>query len=89
MSREEYRRVAEEFLTLVYCRYFRDTGEIDIRIYDPEILSRLGLPYDADLAAVKKRFRELAKKYHPDAGGDPEDFIALAEDYRELVEKGE
>jgi hypothetical protein len=28
---------------------------------------------------VKARYRELAKQYHPDAGGDPENFKKLAE----------
>jgi len=89
MSREEYREAAEEFLTCLYYEYFRETGGLGVAVYDPELLSRLGLPCDADLAAVKKRFRELAKKHHPDSGGDPERFIALEENYRRLVGKGE
>ena len=32
----------------------------------------LGIKRDADEAAIKKAYRKLAKKYHPDSnGGDP------------------
>lgn len=34
---------------------------------DRQALSRLGLGEDADLDQVKGRYRELARKYHPDA----------------------
>lgn len=34
---------------------------------DREALSRLGLDRHADLEAVKSRYRELARRYHPDA----------------------
>lgn len=43
--------------------------------------------YDADINAVKKKFRELAKEYHPDVGGDSEKFIDLMENYRKLIDK--
>jgi DnaJ-class molecular chaperone len=49
-------------------------------------LAQLGLPYDADKNTIKKRFRELAKKYHPDTGGDSMKFIQLMESYRKLVD---
>lgn len=31
----------------------------------------LGVPDDVDLAALKQRFRDLARDHHPDHGGDP------------------
>ncbi len=34
----------------------------------------LGLPDFASIEEVKKAFRELAKKHHPDRGGDPENL---------------
>jgi len=34
---------------------------------------------------VKKRFRELAKIYHPDVGGDAVKFIELMTLYRRLI----
>lgn len=42
------------------------------------------LPYDADAMAVKKRFRELIKKYHPDEGGGVEKFLELMNEYKEF-----
>jgi curved DNA-binding protein CbpA len=53
--------------------------------YDTGILLKWGMPYDADAAAMKKRFRDLAKLYHPDTGGDEGQFIALMEDYKKLT----
>lgn len=39
--------------------------------------SFLGLPSDASDLEIHSRYRELAKKYHPDAGGTVEDFVFL------------
>jgi curved DNA-binding protein CbpA len=47
----------------------------------------LGVPEDADEETIKKAFRELAKKYHPDRGGDPERFKKIVEAYRVLSDK--
>ena len=40
-------------------------------------LTVLDLPDDADLAALKRRFRALARDRHPDRGGDPAAFQDL------------
>lgn len=34
-----------------------------------------------DAGSITKAYRKLAKKKHPDKGGDPEEFKALAEAY--------
>lgn len=47
----------------------------------------LGVPENASEEEIKKRFRELAKKYHPDIGGDPEKFKKILEAYRVLSDK--
>jgi curved DNA-binding protein CbpA len=48
----------------------------------------LGVPENADEESIKKAFRELAKKYHPDRpGGDAEKFKKIAEAYRVLSDK--
>ncbi|MBQ0026569.1 MAG: DnaJ domain-containing protein, partial [Lachnospiraceae bacterium] len=49
----------------------------------------LGIPKDADDAAIKKAYRTLAKKYHPDANpGDKEaeaKFKEASEAYAILI----
>ncbi len=48
----------------------------------------LGVPENADDETIKKAFRELAKKYHPDRpGGDAEKFKKIVEAYRILSDK--
>lgn len=84
MSREEYKNVVDEFFARVYYEIYAFKGIINDAIYDPALLAQLGLPPVADEAAVKKRFRELAKEYHPDAGGDQGKFIELMRVYRGL-----
>lgn len=84
MSREEYKEVISEFIFNVYYESFKEKGVVDFNFYDPKILTQLGLPYNADSNDIKKRFRELAKKYHPDTGGDSEKFIELMEIVKSL-----
>jgi DnaJ-class molecular chaperone len=45
----------------------------------------LQLPAEANLADVRSQYRELAKLYHPDAGGDHTDFLALQQAYEQVV----
>ncbi|HHW21282.1 MAG TPA: J domain-containing protein [Clostridiaceae bacterium] len=86
MTREGIREVIDEYFFHVYYRYYKENGIIGVQLYDPDILSRLGLPIDADSKAIKKKFRELAKKYHPDTGGDSKKFIELMEAYKKLTD---
>lgn len=39
-----------------------------------------------DVEDVRRTYRELAKTMHPDAGGDPDAFMALRDNYRKAVE---
>ena len=45
---------------------------------------RLGVSKDADESTIKKAYRTLALKHHPDKGGDPEVFKTYAEAYAVL-----
>ena len=84
MSKEAYKEVVSEFFWNVYYRYYRENGIMDRYAYDPDILSQLGLPFDADSQTIKKRFRDLAKRYHPDAGGNAAQFIEFMEQFKKL-----
>lgn len=46
----------------------------------------LGVTQEASLMEVKKAYRGLAKKYHPDIGGDEEIFKTINEAYQSLIE---
>lgn len=37
----------------------------------------LGLKRDASTSEIEAKFRELAKRHHPDVGGDPAQFVAI------------
>lgn len=86
MTKERIREVIDEYFFHVYYRFYKENGIINVQSYDPGILARLGLPMDADGKAIKKKFRELAKKYHPDTGGDSKKFIELMENYKKLTD---
>ena len=47
----------------------------------------LGVKRDATQDDIKKAFRKLAAKYHPDAGGDEEKFKELSEAYTTLSDE--
>jgi len=85
MSSEEYDIAVDEFFARVYYVFYRENGIIDVELYDPSVLGLLGLPHDADESDVKRKFRELAKIHHPDAGGDAGKFVELMKAYRGLV----
>ena len=88
IDNSEYRRIADEFLAFVYSDFFGHLNlQSDFR-FDRALLARLDLPYNADLADVKKRFRQLAKMYHPDMGGDARKFIELMEIYKKTDGRG-
>jgi len=45
----------------------------------------LQLHAEASLTDVRIQYRELAKLYHPDAGGHHTDFLALQQAYEQVV----
>ncbi len=84
MSKDEFKDVINEYFYYVYYRCYKEGGFTDATIIDEEILTQLGLPIYADNAEVKRKFRELAKTYHPDNGGDSAKFIEVMEKYKNI-----
>lgn len=85
MNSDEIKEVFDEFFFDLYYLYYRENGYIFEEFYDPKLLSSLGLKPTSTKTEIKARFRELAKTYHPDHGGDSEMFIGLMETYRKLT----
>jgi len=46
----------------------------------------LGVAKDASDCDIKKAFRRLAVKHHPDKGGDPEEFKRISRAYEVLAD---
>lgn len=87
LEREELKGIIEEYLAMVYYELYKASGAAYLEgQYDPQLLAKLGLPPTAGEMEIKQRFRELAKRYHPDKGGDAEQFIALMADVKQLLE---
>lgn len=87
MDKQKIKEVFEEFFYQVYFEKYRENGIIYNDIFDPQLLTVLGLHAGAGLDEIKKKFRELAKKYHPDHGGDSDKMIKLLEAYEKLMGK--
>lgn len=87
MSKQDYKSAIEEYYWNVYYRLFKENYYNVGVVYETEALNKLGLPPYADFDDIKSRFRQLAKKYHPDKGGDKQEFIELYKIYDELKSK--
>lgn len=81
MSKDEFKDVISEYFYYVYYHCYKERGLASNPIIDEDILIQLGLPIYADSLEIKRRFRELAKIYHPDNGGDGSKFIELIETF--------
>jgi len=87
MNHNSLKEVFNEYFYEVYYQFYKENGLAEENIFDPNLLSILDLSSDCSIEDIKKRFRELAKKYHPDCGGDSERFIELIEVYEKLIGK--
>jgi hypothetical protein len=85
MDAEALQKVFEAYGYQVYFQYFKENGLTAMDLHDPQLLALLGLPAYAGLPDIKKRYRELAKHYHPDHGGDSEKFVELLRVYEQLT----
>lgn len=88
MGRERFKEILEEYFYNIYFQIFREQGLSGLNFYDPRLLGTLGLPAGASAEQIKSRFRQLAKKYHPDLGGEADKFIELMQVYERLTGDG-
>ena len=86
LSREELKSIYDAFFAEVYFRYYSENGITFSGNFDAALLEEMDLPYDAQQDDIKRRFRTLAKTYHPDSGGTSEEFIRLMKIYKALTE---
>lgn len=47
--------------------------------------SVLKIPYTTDIKIIKQQYRKLCFKYHPDCGGDKEQFIKIQKSYEYII----
>jgi len=85
MDRAQLKCVLEEYFYCLYYEKYKEAGITLQDVFDPALLSMFDLPPSAGLDDVKRRFRELAKRYHPDHGGDGEKMIEVLDTYRRLT----
>jgi preprotein translocase subunit Sec63 len=52
-----------------------------------QALATLGLPPGATQQQIKQRYRKLAKKHHPDMGGDPRQMQRIVAAYEFLMKE--
>jgi len=52
-----------------------------------QALAVLGLPTNATIPQIKKRYRKLARRYHPDLGGDAHQMQRLTAAYEYLMKE--
>jgi len=85
MNKQTIKEVYQAYFYAVYFQSYKENGRLLTDLYDPELLSAMDLSPDAGIDGIKRRFRELAKKHHPDHGGDSEKFIELVDTYDRLM----
>jgi DnaJ domain len=85
MDHQELKAVFDEYFFRVYAQTYQDQGFRHADVYDPQLLALLELPPYAGIVEIKQRFRALAKRYHPDQGGNSAQFIELVELYERLT----
>lgn len=85
LDHEQVKQIIADYFAFVYFQYYRENGLTFDAGYDPHLLAQIGLSPQAGPDDIRKRFRELAKKYHPDAGGNSGQFIQLMDVYTQLL----
>lgn len=88
-QQQEYNRLRQErnaahqaemeMLRRIHAEMLRNLS-IQLNLIPPDVadaLHVLGLQKDASFDEVYKRYRQLAKRSHPDTGGDPQHFMQI------------
>ena len=87
MTHDQRKEVYNLFYYQVYYTYYNKTGQSVFNLYDPKLLSKIGLMPNASKSDVKRQLRRLVKDLHPDNGGDQEAFIDMMATYEKLMEE--
>ncbi|KAK5986397.1 DNaJ domain (Prokaryotic heat shock protein) [Trichostrongylus colubriformis] len=72
---------------VVFALIVKKVTEIEVTHEEYNPYQILGLDQGADSAAVRKAYRELSKKLHPDRGGDAQMFDKIAKAYQALTDE--
>ncbi len=58
-------------------------GRFEMDAESRQAFDRLELDYESDITAIKRRYKELSKRYHPDSGISPETerFLSIKNSY--------
>lgn len=87
---EEQLRIQQEMLEQTkraYAEMLRQLGT-HLNLIPPDVVAALrvlGLPADAPFDDVRRQYRLLAKRHHPDARGDAKTFIAINAAYTHIL----
>lgn len=87
LEHDQLKTVIDEYFVRVYAQISPDQDLTQVDVYDPQLLTLLGLPPSAGIAEIRRRFRAKAQQYHPDHGGDSEQFVELVAIYERLMRK--
>ncbi|CAF1209495.1 unnamed protein product [Rotaria sordida] len=72
------------WIILLVLAYRVSLIEIEHKEYDP--FAVLDIDREATIGEIKRAYRDLSKKHHPDRGGDPEKFKEIAKAYKTLTD---
>jgi hypothetical protein len=86
LEREEFKAILDEYFARIYAQTAEGQSLAQADVYDPQVLARLGLPPDAGSNDIKRQFRALAMRYHPDRGGESTQFVELVALYERLTD---
>lgn len=85
LTHDERKEIIEMFYFEVYITYYKEMSLPLTDLINKEYLEQFGLPITATVEDIKKKFRDLVKKHHPDKGGSKSDFIEILEIYEKLL----